>query len=273
MLKGIPSSHMDHEHTIIRIFRDNRSFRDQFHELGPGDCIVSLLNLKPTEEDLFLDLSERGVLLYPSALAQKTARSKCMQAYIYEKWMPPKTTVIRDRHDMIKAIPEFAHVEAVVTKQDRMNCGLGIHKWRGVEEVYNETTFGGLKYPFVLQPFLPDCMDIRVIVLGDYVEAYWRKNKNTFRNNIYFGGSSGPYDLSEDELQFCKTIMKRGRFPYAHIDLMISNDGKLYLSEINLRGGLKGARISTSEYKERIHGLEEDFIRSLKARGAMKECL
>lgn len=251
-----------------RILRDNRSFRELYDELREGDCIIGLLNLKPTEEDLFLDLSQRGVILYPSPLAQKIARSKCMQAYCLKKWMLPNTTVVRDRHDMIRAITAYSSFEKVVTKQDRMNCGLGINIWNGIEDVYNEATFGGLKYPFVLQPFFKASLDVRVIILGDYVEAYWRKNSSTFRNNIYFGGESGPYELSEYEYNFCKSVMKRGGFPYAHLDLMVSdlddgNKRQCYLAEINLRGGLKGAKISVREYKERIAGLEEDFIRTL----------
>ena len=250
----------------LRIFKDNKSFRAHYDTLGPRDCIIGLLNLKPVEEDLFLDLSERGVVIYPSALAQKLARSKCMQAHVFKRWMIPDTAVIRDRHDMIRAISRFSQYERLVTKQDRMNCGLGIHIWDGVETVYNNTVFGKLKFPFVLQPFFPSCLDVRVIILGEYVEAYWRKNERTFRNNLYFGGSSGPYELKPHELSLCKKIMARGKFPYAHIDLMITQDGKKgpYLAEINLRGGLKGAKISTREYKWRIEALEEEFVKALR---------
>ncbi|HFC47231.1 MAG TPA: hypothetical protein ENJ63_05040 [Dissulfuribacter thermophilus] len=253
-----------------RILRDNRSFRGLYEELRAGDCVIGLLNLKPTEEDLFLDLSQRGIILFPSALAQKIARSKCMQAYLLKKWMLPQTTVIRDRHDMIRAVTRFSAFEKVVTKQDRMNCGLGINIWNSIEDVYNEATFGGLKYPFVLQPFFEACLDIRVIIIGDYVEAYWRKNRSTFRNNLYFGGESGPYKLSTYEYQFCRSVMERGDFPYAHLDLMVSDHNagekkRCYLAEINLRGGLKGAKISIKEYKKRISNLEEEFIRRLQS--------
>ena len=46
--------------------------------------------------------------------------------------------------------------------------------------------------------------------------------------------------------------MERGDFPYAHIDLMETPDKNLHLTEINLRGGLRGAQISSEEYRDRI---------------------
>ncbi len=247
-----------------KLFKNNSSFRANYDNLKEGDCVIGLLNLKPTEESLYLDLSERGIILFPSALSQKISRSKCLQAYVYKRWMVPGTTVIRDRHDMIKAITDSTLKGPVVTKQDRMNCGLGIHIWETVEQVYNQTTFGHLDYPFVLQPFVPNCIDIRVIIIGDYIEAYWRKNTRTFRNNLFFGGDTGHYELKTQELQLCKEVMIRGKFPYAHIDLMVSPDTDIpYLSEINLRGGLKGAKISINEYKKRIMELENEFERRL----------
>jgi ribosomal protein S6--L-glutamate ligase len=45
--------------------------------------------------------------------------------------------------------------------------------------------------------------------------------------------------------------MARGRFPYAHIDLMILEDNSFYLGEINLRGGIRGAKITPAQYRER----------------------
>jgi len=243
-----------------RILKDNKSFRAYYHELQKGDVIIGLLNLKPTEESVFLDLSERGIRLFPSALSQKLSRSKCLQAIVYKKWMVPNTTVIRDRHDMIRATNHLSGQGPMITKQNRMNCGLGIHLWNDVESVYNQACFGNLQYPFVIQPFVPDVLDVRVIILGDYIEAYWRKNRRSFRNNIFFGGESGPFKLTEKDIELCQDVMERGKFPYAHIDLMLTRDPpRRFLSEINLRGGLKGASISHEDYQSRIRRLEEAF--------------
>ena len=247
------------------ILTDNRSFRTHLSELGPGDTVLGLLNIKPTEEILFLDLVERGVRLFPSALAQQLSRSKCLQAMVYKKWMVPNTFVVRDRYDMIRHICIYGHEEigAVVTKQNRLNCGLGINVWPSIEEVYNHVCFGSLTYPFVVQPLVKNVIDVRVVVIGDYSEAYWRHNPDSFRNNIYFGGNSGVYELSSAQWDLCQRIMERGKFPYAHLDLMVTEDGTTYFAEINLRGGLKGAKISGEEYHERIEAIGRSFIDSI----------
>jgi len=67
----------------------------------------------------------------------------------------------------------------VVTKQEGMHCGHGIRRWDSAEVLYNTVAFTDSAYPFVLQPFLPDITDVRVIVVGDYVEAYLRENLST----------------------------------------------------------------------------------------------
>jgi glutathione synthase/RimK-type ligase-like ATP-grasp enzyme len=247
------------------LFTDNRSFRAHIEDLGPGDALVGLLNIKPTEEVLFLDLVERGIRLFPSALSQQLSRSKCLQAMVYGRWMVPHTAVVRDRHDMIRLINILGKegVGKVVTKQNRLNCGLGIHIWTSVEEVYNQACFGSLGYPFVVQPYVDSAIDVRVVIIGDYSEAYWRHNSNSFRNNLYFGGNSSEYALSKEQMELCQTVMARGKFPYAHIDLMITPNGAFYLGEINLRGGLKGARISAQQYKMLIDDIDRAFAKSV----------
>jgi len=45
---------------------------------------------------------------------------------------------------------------------------------------------------------------------------------------------------------------------------MVKDDGTTYLSEINLRGGLKGARISTAEYELRIKAIHLYYQYSLE---------
>ena len=90
-----------------------------------------------------------------------------------------------------------------------------------------------------------------MIILDDHLEAYERSNPYNFRNNLHCGGKSAPYSLPDQQIQFCRKVMQRGAFPYAHLDLMLTQDGDHHLMEINLRGGLKGARISGKEYQEK----------------------
>lgn len=244
-----------------KIFTDNGLFRQSYHSLRLGDVFIGRLRLKTTEEHLLLDLAEKGVILFPSGLSQCLCRSKIFQAQIYTGEMLPHTRPVHDQHDMLEALNRYQQhaITRVITKHDRKNAGQGIHLWADVEDVYNQSTLGTLPFPFVLQPFAPDCRDIRVIVLGGYQEAYSRKNPHNFRNNLHCGGQSAPCTLTPEQHALCRRVMERGKFPYAHIDLMVTGGGDTFLAEINLRGGIKGAAISPAEYRKRIEEIHHQF--------------
>jgi len=229
------------------IIRKNSEFRKYYQDLAEDSLVSCILNLKQSEENIFVDLIERGINLFPSATSQLATRSKCFSAVIFKKWMLPNTLVIRCKKDLIKAIQLFEQqgIQQVITKFDRSDCGLGICKWQSIEELFSHISFSEFEsWPFVLQPFVHDALDIRVVWLGEhYFEAYFRKNENSFRNNMHFGAKSGSYTLADNEKALCFNVMKRGNFPWAHIDLLKLSNGECFLSEISLFGGLKGAKI------------------------------
>jgi ribosomal protein S6--L-glutamate ligase len=116
--------------------------------------------------------------------------------------------------------------------------------------LYNVSGFNAGAYPFVLQPFVSDPFrDVRIILAGGYAEAYRRSNPFNFRKNISIGAESKPFQPTGDQLSFCRRVMQRGRFPYAHLDLMVFTDGSCCLSEIALDGGIRGAEISRDDLK------------------------
>lgn len=253
-----------------RLVTDNHTLRRHYDDLTAGDCIIGRVRIKATEEHLLLDLVERGIQLFPSALAQLACRSKCLQARLYGKEMVPRTRAIHDLHDMQEAITLYHRhgIGRVVTKHDRRNAGMGVHLWNSSEEVFSLASFGSMEFPFVLQPFVEQSRDIRVIVLGEYVEAYWRHNPHNFRNNLHFGGESSPCELTDPQWQLCQRIMKRGKFPYAHLDLMVSPDDTTYLAEINLRGGIRGACITPAAYQEKLDAIHQRAADAFQTNGA-----
>jgi glutathione synthase/RimK-type ligase-like ATP-grasp enzyme len=243
------------------IIRTNRELKRRFDEFTAGDCFIGMLTLKHLRQNVFVDLLERGVRILPSALSQTLSHSKASQARVFEKWMVPHTLVITRRVDLMSAMNTYdaLGVHTVVTKEDHLQCGYGIHKWESLEDVYNELSFDPRWYPFVLQPFLKDYIDVRVIVAGDYWEAYSRENPHNFRMNLSLGGTSRPYDLSKDQLTLCNAVMARGRFPYAHVDLLVTADRRSFLSEIALNGGMKGAQIK----REKLDALKRDILEAM----------
>ena len=202
----------------------------------------------------------RGVRLVPSALSRLISRSKVMQAAILGPWMPPHTYAAYTIHQLQELLASPLAGRAVITKLDRKDAGLGIHYWRDIEDVYTQASLGTLGFPFVVQEFIADSRDVRVIVIGDYVEAYERHNPHGFRNNLHWGGRAAACDLTPAEETICREVMARGRFPYAHIDLLRAPDGTSYLMEINLRGGIRGARISPRDYQRRIAQRHEELL-------------
>jgi len=140
---------------------------------------------------------------------------------------------------------------------------MGIHIFENIEDLYNHTSNRSSIFPFVIQPYQSKSRDIRVIILGDYLEAYERSNPYNFRKNLHCGGDSSPYTLPQKQLEFCRKVMQRGDFPYAHLDLILTSDGNYHLMEINLKGGLKGAKISGKEYQVKLDKIIEELLLKL----------
>ncbi len=247
-----------------RIFNSNQELQEPGREAASGDVICCRLRLKYEEEHLLLDLVERGVILIPSATSQLASRSKTFQARILAPFMIPHTRVIYDIHGLLETVSLYGHhnIEKVVLKHDRKNAGLGIHLFRDIEDVYTQAANDVLPFPFVLQPFVDGSRDIRVIIIDEYIEAYERSNPDSFRNNLHCGGNADPVSLSPEQHDFCRQIMERGKFPYAHLDLMLTRDNETYLAEINLRGGIRGAVIDPGTYREKVRALENRLLES-----------
>lgn len=249
-----------------RIIQKNSDLPASLENLHAGDIIACRLRLKYGEEHLFLDLVERGIQLIPSALSQLASRSKTFQARLLSPFMVPHTVVIYDIHGLLETVSLYGHhaIEKVILKHDRKNAGLGIHLFRTIEDVYTQAANNVLPFPFVLQPFVANSRDIRVIILGGYIEAYERNNPDNFRNNLHCGGAAQPFTLNTQQLDLCMKAMDRGSFPYAHLDLMVTGTGKTYLAEINLRGGIRGAAIDSHSYKKQVQLVVAERIKIMQ---------
>ncbi len=243
------------------IIRSAKELDRNFDQLARGDVVVGPLPAKYLSPALVADLMERGVRCVPSPLCQLISRSKCAQALLLRQWMAPHTLVIARRAELMEAVGYCARnrIEPVVTKQEGMHCGHGIRRWDNPETLYNTVAFNSADYPFVLQPFLPDISDIRVIVVDDYVEAYVRENEFNFRANLAAGGAGRPLEMDAAAERLCREVMRRCRFPYAHIDLHLTPGGHCWLSEITLEGGIAAARIGRPELQRR----KQDVLKRL----------
>ncbi len=214
------------------------------------------------QEHLLLDLVSRGVRLFPSASAQLCSRSKVYQTALLGQFMVDGTRAIYSMNDMVEAVTDFGRMETerVVCKLDRANAGLGILCFSSIEDVYTQAVLKTLAFPFIIQPFMENCQDVRVVILGDTVEAYKRYNPHNFRHNLHCGGTSHPWDLTAEQLDFCLQVMERADFPHAHVDMLALSDGTVRLSEINLRGGLRGAKMNQQDYLQKVAEVQEETL-------------
>jgi glutathione synthase/RimK-type ligase-like ATP-grasp enzyme len=247
------------------IVSDNRTLFATYQQLKKDDIIVGRLRLKPGEEHLLTDLLARGIHMIPSATAQLASRSKVFQVRIFSNYLPQDTLAIYDAQTLLQVSSlylERGH-QRVVLKHDRKNGGLGVHIFTSIEDLYNQVSVAAYPFPFIIQPFQAECRDIRVIIIGDYIEAYQRRNPFNFRQNLHCGGVATPYRLSDRQLAFCHEVMDRGAFPYAHLDLLLTPNDGICLMEINLRGGLRGAKMSGQEYQERIAAVHRKALEDL----------
>jgi len=245
-----------------RIIRNNAALVDEYDNLSSGDIVLGRIRIKPGEEHILLDLEARKVILFPSAVAQLCSRSKLFQVKVLGKYMVPGTVAIYNQHDILTTVSEYGRqkIGQVVCKLDRANGGQGILLFSSVEEVYNNAVLGVLKYPFVIQPLIQDCRDVRAVLLGKLVNAYTRHNPNNFRHNLHCGGKSSSYDLTDEQLHLCRKMMDRASFPYAHVDLLLDPNGNTWLSEINLRGGLRGSTLSQQDYLDAIEKMNAEML-------------
>ncbi len=241
---------------------DNETLLRRYGELAAGDTVVGRLRLRPGEEHLLLDLQARGVRMIPPATSQLCSRSKVFQARILAGLMVPHTRPVYDLHDMMRLVSLYTRetVGPVVCKLDRANGGTGILRFASIEDVYSQAALGVLPFPFVVQPFVRDCRDIRVVILGETMDAYERRNPDNFRHNLHWGGRSRSLTPSRDQLRICRRAMERAGFPYAFVDLMESGSGETWLSEINLRGGLRGARLNQQQYLRAVEEIHQKLL-------------
>ena len=245
-----------------RIIRDTASFAEEYDTLDSNDIIVGRIRIKPGEEHVLLDLAARQVTLIPSAVSQLSSRSKVFQTRLLRQFMIPGTVAVYDRHDVIDLVGNYNRkgIGKVVCKLDRANAGQGILLFNSVEDIYNNTVLGVLQFPVVVQPFIENVTDVRAVIVGETVEAYTRHNPDNFRHNLHCGGKSAPHNLTEAQLELCHRVMERADFPYAHVDLLVDRDGNTWLSEINLRGGLRGAKLSQEEYLAAVDKINSELL-------------
>lgn len=233
----------------IMVISNRKEFVNNWMKAKDGDlCLIPVMD--PIKAAF---MQSRGVRLAFDPLCCLLHNSKVSQTQIFSSKMP-YTRIVYSKGELYYLLMDhFAeHQEPLIIKNDRGSGGNGVFLF-----TENSYDYNGISYPCVVQKYLPGYHDIRVIIIGDYFEAYERVNELDFRKNIARGGKSTPVGLFDLKCRLddeATRIVKLGKFPYAHIDFMVNPDSHyVYFSEISLGGGIQGSKLSYNEIKRLKH--------------------
>jgi len=211
---------------------------------------------------IFHEVESRGAALFPPLLAQSLSLSKIHQALHYGDYMVPDTEVLFRKFHLQRVLRKYAEKNILksVVKEDRGSMGLGNHPCWSLNELARTITHVA-KPPIVVQPMIEDFREFRLLIFGDTVVAKEKMNSDQiFWNNRIYGGVTKRVTPSQQFVEFGKEMMRLGRFPWAYMDLFVTND-IIFLSEINLSGSNAGLK----EYS--LNRLKKEMTEKWLAKG------
>ena len=192
---------------------------------------------------IFYEIESRGTEIFPSLLSQSLSMSKVHQALHYVDYMVPNTEVLFRRFHTQNVLRKYAekNILKAVIKEDRSSMGMGAHPCRSLNELA-WMIIHMVKPPIVVQPTLENFREFRLVILGDIIVAKEKINSDeVFWNNRIFGGVTKFITPSKQIVGFAKEMMHIGKFPWAYIDLFVTDDD-IFLSEISLSGSNAGLK-------------------------------
>ena len=123
----------------------------------------------------------------------------------------------------------------LVIKESFGSMGKGVYLARDFTEL-KEIFLKVKDKPHLFQKYLPYAFgtDIRVIVIGGKaVGAIKRVNKNDFRSNVAQGGIAEKFDLPKEYKAAAEKAAEILGLDYCGVDLLIGENGKPYICEVN----------------------------------------
>jgi ribosomal protein S6--L-glutamate ligase len=218
------------------------TIREALSKSKKGDKVSCRIR-SPRLIGVFYEIESRGIDIFPPLLSQTLSMSKVHQALHYADFMVPNTQVLFRRFYVQNVLKRCAEKDIlkVVIKQDRASMGMGIHPCWSLNELAL-AVIHVVKPPLVVQPMLENFREFRLLIFGDTIVAKEKINSDkVFWNNRFFGGVTKFITPSKQIVAFAKEIMRIGEFPWAYIDLFVTEDD-IFLSELNLSGSNAGLK-------------------------------
>lgn len=191
-------------------------------------------------------LEEEGVRVMNSATAiERTVDKAWTSAILHRAGLPTPETVVCETPEA--AFEAFRAMGDVVVKPLFGSMGLGMSRvsdedmaWRVFRVV---ETVRGVYY---LQRFIPPGgRDIRAFVVGDQVLGAIERRSEGWRTNFSRGGQVSPFALPADWTDLALRAARAVGAEYAGVDLLPSEDGRVYVLEVNGIPGWEGLQKAT----------------------------
>jgi len=192
-------------------------------------------------------LENLGVRVVNSASSIERTVDKYYTSFILaDAGIPtPRTLVTEDFQTALAACREMGDA---VLKPLFGSEGKGIIRVTEEETAYRVLRSWELnRYIFCIQEYIPHHQeDIRAFVVGDRVVAAMRRRGTEWKTNVSQGAVTEPLTLSAEMENLALKAARLIHLDYAGVDLMIAEDGKTYVVEINSIPGWRGLQKITS---------------------------
>ncbi len=146
----------------------------------------------------------------------------------------------------------------LVVKSTRTGKGASVYKVDSEEDlgrfITNIKKEGKEAKNYLLQEFIPYKHDLRVLVIGDDMFAMKRiPGEGEFRANFSLGGSVELFDLDEPGKNLARKAMRAVDMSVGGVDILITNDNRRYILEVNHTAGMLGMEKATGKNITRMY--------------------
>ncbi|MGD8744257.1 MAG: RimK family alpha-L-glutamate ligase [Candidatus Woesebacteria bacterium] len=162
----------------------------------------------------------------------------------------PAMFYTRDFSDYETAAKKLGY--PLVAKSTRMGKGVGVYKLDNKEQLVqfiDEIKAEGKKAKnYLLQRYIPYKHDLRCLVVGESVFTMKRiPAKGEFRANFSLGGEVKTFKLSQKDEILALSAMKAIDMSVGGVDILIAEDEKRYILEVNHTAGFVGMEEATGK--------------------------
>lgn len=139
-----------------------------------------------------------------------------------------------------------------VVKSSRMGKGAQVHKINSEDRlkkfINGLSSEGKSAKSFILQEFIDYVYDLRTLIIGEHVFTMRRiPAEGEFRANFSLGGTVEPFDLDEKGRMLAVDALTAVDMSVGGVDILIGQDDKRYILEVNHTAGFVGMEKATSQ--------------------------